>query len=379
MQIPYDDNLKIEYLIRIFDRSRISTCYKYFWFLAILRKITPNDQTFSYDELITEMVADAWYMVAEYRLRLGPSNTTDNLEEAVKYLHDVLFKERVPATEKREKLIEKLRHLDDRTYLGYKRKLIDNVPYCLQTPFYGTKENRIKNPSKATITEINQQSRLLYYISQFDSLNTTISISDEWVSYLCRNREILSDWARYNLIGYLQDRNPSVPGIVEKILPPYKRNLTRVSEYWKILISADASLKDIYGNIPLGEIVSISIDHFVPWQYVAHDELWNLHPTAKDINSQKSNNLPDWKTYFDSLCKLEYKAHELSFTKPMIKAAFDKCVEKHVNSSDIYQALYSKQLGQADFCEKLEKVIRPVYDSAMNCGFREWVYTGKNQ
>ena len=72
MQIPYDDNLKIEYLSRIFDRSRISTCYKYFWFLAILRKITPNDQTFSYDELITEMVADAWYMVAEYRLRLGP-------------------------------------------------------------------------------------------------------------------------------------------------------------------------------------------------------------------------------------------------------------------------------------------------------------------
>ena len=70
MHIPGDDNLKIEYLSRVFDRNRVSNCYKYFWFLAILGKITPENKTFSYDELITEMVADAWYMVTEYHLRL---------------------------------------------------------------------------------------------------------------------------------------------------------------------------------------------------------------------------------------------------------------------------------------------------------------------
>ena len=45
----------------------------------------------------------------------------------------------------------------------------------------------------------------------------------------------------------------------------------------------------------------ISVDHFVPWQYVAHDELWNLHPTTKSINSSKSNNLPVWDRYFSQL------------------------------------------------------------------------------
>ncbi|MDY5576621.1 MAG: HNH endonuclease domain-containing protein [Lachnospiraceae bacterium] len=35
----------------------------------------------------------------------------------------------------------------------------------------------------------------------------------------------------------------------------------------------------------------ISIDHFVPWSYVAHDEMWNLNPTTKSINSSKRNNL----------------------------------------------------------------------------------------
>lgn len=52
---------------------------------------------------------------------------------------------------------------------------------------------------------------------------------------------------------------------------------------------------------------NISIDHFVPWSYVAHDELWNLTPTTRSINSSKSNNLPDWNRYFPILCKVERK------------------------------------------------------------------------
>ncbi|MBE5919975.1 MAG: hypothetical protein E7272_09045 [Pseudobutyrivibrio ruminis] len=27
-------------------------------------------------------------------------------------------------------------------------------------------------------------------------------------------------------------------------------------------------------------VKDISIDHFVPWSYVAHDEMWNLNPTT---------------------------------------------------------------------------------------------------
>jgi len=53
-------------------------------------------------------------------------------------------------------------------------------------------------------------------------------------------------------------------------------------------------------------VKDISIDHFVPWSYVAHDEMWNLNPTTKSINSFKSNKLPDWNTYFKRLAMLEY-------------------------------------------------------------------------
>jgi hypothetical protein len=35
-----------------------------------------------------------------------------------------------------------------------------------------------------------------------------------------------------------------------------------------------------------------ALDHYIPWSYVAHDELWNLHPTTKYSNSIKGNKIP---------------------------------------------------------------------------------------
>ena len=83
-QLPFDEKLNIGYLSRLFDDT--SNCYKFFWFQAILRKLEPDKTAFTYEELINEMIADAWYMVTEYHLRLGPYRVKDNLEEAVKYL-----------------------------------------------------------------------------------------------------------------------------------------------------------------------------------------------------------------------------------------------------------------------------------------------------
>mgnify|MGYP006977109889 CR=1 FL=1 len=36
MQLPYSENIEIQYLSRIFDNT--SECYKFFWFQAILSK-----------------------------------------------------------------------------------------------------------------------------------------------------------------------------------------------------------------------------------------------------------------------------------------------------------------------------------------------------
>ena len=371
MILPYEEELEIKYLSRIFDRSRISNCYKYFWFMAIIDRISEEKNVFSYDELITEMVVLAWYMVAEYNLRLGPSNTKDNLEEAVKYLYKELYQEKVPSTVKKDELRTILLNEKDRKYLNFKDKLTNNVPYCLQSPFYDPKNKLLKSPCKNTIPEINQEKRLIYYFNEYQKLNTQIVIDDKWVEYIIRNREILMAWARFNLIGYLQDRNPLVPGMADKILPPCSRNLTRVKKYWDTIILVDGNLRDIYEHVPLSGI-TISIDHFIPWQYVAHDELWNLNPTTQSINSSKGNKLPNWKSYFDELVGLEYKAYELKKLYPAVEKEFEKCAQYHINNPDIRQALYVDGLDKNEFGNRLYNVVRPEYESAKKCGFREW-------
>lgn len=131
MQLPYSEELNIGYLSKLFENT--TNCYKFFWFQAILRKMDGVRSRFTFDELINEMIADAWYMVTEYHLRLGPLGITDNLEEVVKYIHE---KYGFAPAEKREKILEFLQEVEDKRIIKYKSDLTLNVPYRLQVPFY---------------------------------------------------------------------------------------------------------------------------------------------------------------------------------------------------------------------------------------------------
>ena len=84
MQLPYSDTLEVQYLSRIFDNT--SECYKFFWFQAIVSKVLEGKDHITYEELVDEMIADAWYMVIEYHLNLGPRDT---LESLVLYLQQI--------------------------------------------------------------------------------------------------------------------------------------------------------------------------------------------------------------------------------------------------------------------------------------------------
>ncbi len=373
MELPYSEELNIGFLSRLFDNT--TNCYKFFWFQAILRKLDGTRNRFTFEELIHEMIADAWYMVTEYHLRLGPLGITDNLEEVVKYIHENYG---FLSSEKREKILAFLEETEDKKIAKYKTDLTLNVPYRLQVPFYSDIQiaRNMWNGSKKTLTdEINRQSRLIYYFFSVSGLGTEIEVSSSWAEYLHRHKEILKGWTQLKLIQYLQNKNPSVPGIADKIEVPVARDMERVRKYWKLIIQVDPSLKEIYGDTQLCD-VSISVDHFVPWQYVAHDELWNLHPTTKSINSSKSNSLPAWERYFTRLCDLEYRAYELRESNEHVAEVFSKIAPYHLNNQEIRNQLYMEGLGKQAFSERLEHVIKPVYESAQTLGFKEWIYDG---
>jgi len=166
-----------------------------------------------------------------------------------------------------------------------------------------------------------------------------------WAQYLVKHKEILKAWTQLKLIRYLQNKNPSVPGIANKIEAPAARDIERVRKYWKLVIQIDSSLTDIYGSVALAD-ESISVDHFVPWQYVAHDELWNLHPTTKSINSSKSNSLPSWSLYFEPLGEIEYRAYELKSQYEVLSKEFSKIAPYHLNNQEIKNQLMLPDLTE---------------------------------
>lgn len=373
MQLPYSEELNIGYLSRLFDNT--SNCYKFFWFQVILWKVDGMHCRFTFEELLNEMIADAWYMVTEYHLRLGPIGITDNLEEVVKYIYE---KYGFMPSERREKIIAFLETTDDKKITKYKSDLTLNVPYRLQAPFYdeiNIEKNMWYGPKQNLTNEINKQKRLMYYFKLISGLETVIEVDALWAEYLYRHKDILKGWTQLKLIRYLQNKNPSVPGIADKMEAPFSRDIERVRKYWKLIVEIVPSLKDIYGDVTLaGE--TISVDHFVPWQYVAHDELWNLHPTTKSINSSKSNSLPVWSVYFEPLGELEYKAYELKRQNEAVACEFHRIAPYHLNNMKIRNCLYADGLDKASFIGRLEQVIKPVYESAKIAGFKEWVYDG---
>lgn len=368
--LPYDEELNIGYLSRLFDNT--SNCYKFFWFQAILNRLSADKIQFTYDELINEMIADAWYMVTEYHLRLGPYGVTDNLEEAVKYIGQA---KGFLSSENRKVIIAFLENCTDRALIKYKNELIKNVPYRIQSPFLDEVIITQQDWNKPMVVsqKINQQRRLLYYYKSFNQLSTTIYINEEWIPYLIRNKEILKGWLQLNLIHYLQRRNPSVPGIADKISTPQGRDIERIRKYWKLIIEIRPEITDIYGHVELKD-ANISVDHFIPWQYVAHDELWNLHPTTRSINSKKSNGLPCWELYFKPLCHMEYVSYVLSKENPRIGEAFARISKYHLNNDEIGRTLFCDGLTEGAFRDRLNNIIKPVYDAARNNGFKEWKY-----
>ena len=64
----------------------------------------------------------------------------------------------------------------------------------------------------------------------------------------------------------------------------------------------------IYSGIEVNA-KNMSLDHFIPWSYVAHDKIWNIVPTLVNINSQKGNWLPSLELYLESFLDIQLKAY----------------------------------------------------------------------
>lgn len=357
------EHLAIDTLSGIF--SDMSESYKVFWFNSILQGINRGQQIQYFEDIINRMVADAWYMVTEYHLNLGPS---DGLEKLV---HTVQEETGLPSNAKERDILLALENNTNKEIDQLKKRLSLFVPYRLQAPFMKDVKGEFWEKKALLCERINNDDSLIYSIGDERGLEKSIEIAPDWMDYLFINNAIVSGWVELCMIKYLQRRNPNVPGLADKIRAPEMRKLKKAKDFWNAVVEY-TPIENIYLPGQTMTTEDLSLDHFVPWSYVAHDELWNLVPTTRAVNSSKSNDLPNWDTFYPKLAEAEYTAYQAIWNADRIHELFDKCAKEHVNSSEAMTGLYRQGIQRNEFEHHLFNLLWPTYQAAKNQGFTEW-------
>lgn len=366
MQLPNHQKLDIQKLSTVFNNT--STSYKFYWFYSLLKAIEQNKSTIEMKDLFIQMVVNVWYPNHYFKINFGVQDKLGKLaNEAlnIKELDLQIDTKTNVLSQKLSKFIDKNpKHSFTKNLL----KINDYVPFRFIRPWFETEVKGIKDwqlhQTIKTLATLQTSHESLYY---FD--NDRLVFNEDWFNYLQKHLKIMQDFCLWNLLKYLQKRNPNVPNIAAKLFPPSSkdRSLTAQHKFWKNIIKyQNQSIQCIYSN---QTIKDYALDHFIPWSFVTHNQLWNLIPIPQSVNSKKSNNLPKLDLYFEPFADLQYQAFHIGLQLNMTKKLEDYL---DIFNTDLHQI---QQLSKKDFKTKLRQQIEPLSQIAANMGFTQhWIY-----
>ena len=160
LEIIYENKLDTDKFARMFNNKAQS--YKFYWFEAILNLTKTEDRDLTFEEIIDEMICEAWHTVTHYHLRLGPTvngNAENFLEHAINTLNSTVTDlSQNPSKEELKVAIKSC----DKELKRDKTRLTDYVPYKLLYPFFdveGMEEG-------LTYIKNDKHSRLIAYLAK---------------------------------------------------------------------------------------------------------------------------------------------------------------------------------------------------------------------
>lgn len=164
--------------------------------------------------------------------------------------------------------------------------------------------------------------------------------------------------------GYCDNLGKVVNYIIKTFPQTESLSATKI---WKAVIER-SQVKDIYTGLEFNdknfrEHGVLSIDHFIPWSFVLHDQMWNLVPTFKNVNSKKSDKLLPYGEYIDKFAKVQFNGFCYVVENNKITE-----VEEYREALKVYKV---EELvhREEEFVKRLEEVVEPVYNIAVNQGF----------
>ena len=378
MHLPESSAVDIGVLSRLF--SDCTNSYKYLFFLSLLDAVSRRYDSgeapleVPTDELAVGMLLHAWYPRVYFRLSFG-------LQDQIPGILDALAL-RAPFAARfdwngREKLKEHLQlNLDAKAQRTLLRYVVSRLLRGFFTDLRGLPDHKVDGAIATLARERFEQSRPLYRLDSTGE-RAGVILHPHWVRYLRENFAIVSGWAAWEWCRYMVSRNRSVPAVSEKLFPPRERaSLERQRAYWLTYLS-EGPVMCLYTGLPL-DTRAFALDHYLPWKFVLHDQLWNLVPVSGAANSSKSDNLPSVR-YDEAYTRLHVDA--LLATRAKMKPnLWSKSVESYVSdlglSYDLLrtgdEACLMSAMGTA-----LSGTIGPLSGLARQLGFvAGWEYRG---
>lgn len=367
MHLPNHQNLEVQKLSTVFKNT--ATAYKFYWFYSLLKMIEQDKSEIEMSDLFVQMVVSVWYPHHYFKINFGIQDKLKDLANEALELSDLDLKIDTKESDIFQKLSNFIAENPQHSFSKNLFKLSDYVPFRFIRPWLdaevkGLNDGKLNRKIQALAT-VGTTRKLPYY---FD--NDKLIFDKDWFDYFQKHLKIMQDFCFWNLLNYLQKRNPNVPNIAAKLFSPTSkdRNLKSQHDFWQqILAIQNQPIRCIYSN----EIITkkYALDHFIPWSFVTHNQLWNLVPIPKPINSQKSNNLPKLDLYFEPFADLQFKAFHIGLQLNLKKDLEDYL---GVFNADLTQI---RQLSEADFKTKLHQQIAPLSQIAANMGFTQnWIY-----
>ena len=350
--------------------------YKYLFFLSILNELkrrqwkTDQPKIIPLNDLAVEMVMLGWYPLKFFNLSFGAS---DDVVKIIDKLDFSISDEAITTKQGAKKLRSSLQQQGKEIGLY---KLLRYVPTLLQSVFFSSQLKSIAHHKRGDMiadlaqTYFTDKVPLYRYVES--EKQSCIELHSEWYDYLFKegNISIVESWALMEWVKFLQKRNPSAPAIIHKVIPPSKRApLKNQTDFWKVVIANDSSFKCIYTGEKLSN-QSFSIDHFLPWTYVCHDQLWNLCPVMPSANSSKGNRLPDEK-YIEQFIEQQHQALSIS-SRYMPTKKWNQAVESY--SIDL-RLEHDLLLEESSLFEAYNGVLKPMLTLAQQTGFETgWAF-----
>lgn len=356
-------NLAVQPLQRVFHKTTAS--YKFLWFLAILDLVREAGQVvgpirLSIAKICTRMVAKSWIPTERFKLSFGRWDQIMTIIEALKNPENEF------PFDSRYKEAEALRALEGFSCAKpekFKKIIFSPLARYVPYRFLSVWFPRAVDSFKEAVAFNSKKNP--YYFPE-NSLSS-IEISAEWRKYFLENYALLKDFTYWNFADFLQTRNTAVPGLVKKFeLPESRISLETQRKFWAPFLTSSHLAKDIFGNQL--DPNNFALDHFLPWTFVVHNQIWNLTPMDRSLNSSKSDQIPR-----DSYIRPLALQH-----KNLVRYHFSKDRKRSEDFFTEYENFLGIEIADflsasdAQVIELYQEHLDPLQQTALNMGFPLW-------